>query len=400
MMLRMLITLLMLCAAPSFAQDFSGLARLNIGQSQVRDEAGDLVVDLYLSQAVPYRVLTLDNPRQLVLDFREVDWGEATQTGMLNADLASGVAFEGVQDGWSRLRVDLVAPLKIVAAGMMVDPNTGAAHLNVRMAPTTDESFAVAARQDDPLATETTPIPQPMPRDAGPITIAIDPGHGGIDPGATRGGVHEADLMLALGIEVADAINRQPQLRAVLTRDADVFVPIGARMTIARNAGADLLISLHADALEEGNARGASVYTLNQDGSDVAAARMAERHERSDLLGGLDLSGQGDKVATVLMDLARAQSAPSGQRFADALIAGFRGADARLNSRPRREGRLAVLMAADFPSVLIEGGFLSDQIDRTTLRSSKGRAPLVAGITNAVLRWAEDEAARAPLVRQ
>jgi len=185
-----------------------------------------------------------------------------------------------------------------------------------------------------------------------------------------------------------------------MTRDTDTFVPLQRRMTFARQAGASLMISLHADALEEDEARGASVYTLTTAAADAASARMAERHERGDLLGGVDLSDQDDRVATVLMDLARLETLPQSTRFADTLVASLRDAGVRMNSRPRREGRLAVLNAADFASVLVEVGFLSNPRDRERLSSPQGRAPLVAGIVDAVQRWVVDEAARAPLVRQ
>ncbi|MBU1837050.1 MAG: N-acetylmuramoyl-L-alanine amidase, partial [Alphaproteobacteria bacterium] len=235
---------------------------------------------------------------------------------------------------------------------------------------------------------------------SGPLVVAIDPGHGGVDPGATRGKIHEADLMLQLGIEVAEAINRSGTLRAVLTRNADDFVPLEERMTIARAAGAGVMLSLHADALDDDVTRGASAYTLNAEGQDRAAQRMAERHERGDLLTGLDLTGQDDRVATVLMDMARAETTPASRRLADALITGLRSTGAGVNSRPRREGRLAVLNAADFPSVLLEAGFLSNAADRTALSTPQGRAPIVAGITAALQDWAKAEAARAPLKRQ
>ena len=171
-------------------------------------------------------------------------------------------------------------------------------------------------------------------------------------------------------------------------------------MTIARAAGAGVMLSLHADALDDDVTRGASAYTLNAEGEDRAAQRMAERHERGDLLAGLDLTGQDDRVATVLMDMARAETAPASDRLADALVAGLRGAGAAVNSRPRREGRLAVLNAADFPSVLLEAGFLSSAADRAVLTSADGRASIVAGIVAALQDWAAAEAARAPLKRQ
>jgi N-acetylmuramoyl-L-alanine amidase len=231
------------------------------------------------------------------------------------------------------------------------------------------------------------------------LRVVIDPGHGGIDPGAEHGGAREADVMLALGLEVADAL-RRAGIDTILTRDSDVFVPLDRRVTIARQLEADLMISLHADALEGDQASGASVYTLSQTGVDGAAQRMAERHERGDLLAGLDLAQQDDRVATVLMELARQDTGPQADRFADTLVTALRGAGAQVNTRPRRSGRLAVLSAADFASVLLEVGFLTNASDRDRLRTPDGRAPFVTGIVRAVQQWSVDEAARAPLVRK
>jgi N-acetylmuramoyl-L-alanine amidase len=192
--------------------------------------------------------------------------------------------------------------------------------------------------------------------------------------------------MLALGVELAEALRRQG-VAAVLTRDADRFVSLPARVTVARAAGADVLLSLHADALEEDRARGASVYTLSAEALDDASARVVARHGRDDLIGGLDLQGQDDAVATALLDLARARTQPRSEALAQALIDGLGGAGAGLNSRPLREAPLAVLDAADFPSVLVETGFLSDETDRARLSTPEGRAPIVAGLVAGLLAW-------------
>ncbi len=401
----LLLVWVLVLAGPGRAQDFSGLARLDVAQSQVRDADGALVVDLYLSQPISFRVFTLDAPRRLVLDFREVDWRGATRAGLLNSDLASDLRFGALRPGWSRMVVDLVGPLLVETAGMTVNASDGTAHLVVRLRPGSDDAYTAATGappdpgwQDLIDIDPTAPTPPKAPD--GPLIVVIDPGHGGIDPGAGRDGLSEAGLMLALGLEVAEAVNRAGGMRAVLTRDADLFVPLQTRMSIARANGADVFLSLHADALDEGVTSGLSVYTLDADGKDTASERMAERHDRGDLLAGVDLSAQDDTVATVLMDLARLETAPQSQHLADALVAGLRDAGASLNGTPRREAGLAVLTAADFPSVLIEVGFLSNDADRAALLTPQGRAPVVAGILAGLQNWAVNEAARAPLIRQ
>ena len=199
---------------------------------------------------------------------------------------------------------------------------------------------------------------------------------------------------------MATALGRLEGVQPAITRADDTFVPLQERLTLARGAGADLFISLHADALEGVQATGASVYTLTQAAADDASQRMAERHEGGDLLAGVDLSGQGDEVAMVLQDLVRLETTASGERFADHLVQAMGDTGAVLNSRPRRQAELAVLNAADFPSVLLEVGFLSNDADRARLTTQQGRAPIVAAVLLAVGRWAIDEAALAPLIRQ
>lgn len=405
MRLWRLICAVIVLALPAAAQDFAGLARLDVGQSQVRDIDGGMEVTLYMSQPVPYRVYTLDDPRRLVMDFRELDFRGATREGMRNADAALDLRFGPLRPGWSRMVVDLARPLRLTGAGMAVVKADGTATLRVTMQETDADDFAArAGAPPDPgwdMLTALDATLPPVQRDEnGPLVVVIDPGHGGIDPGAERDGLVEAELMLMLSRELEEALIRAGDLQVVTTRTADVFVPLAERMTIARAAGADLFLSLHADALEMDAATGASIYTLSAQALDQASQRMAERHNRGDLLAGLDLSGQDDTVATILMDLARLESGPQSQRLADALVTGLRHAGARVNSRPRREGPLAVLNAADFPSVLVEVGFLSSAADRERLSTAEGRAPIIAGIVAGVQAWAADEAARAPLVRQ
>ena len=272
-MIRLLIFLAWV-ANPAFSQDFSALARVDAAKSQVSDLGSGLAIDLYLSQPVPYRVFTLDAPRRLVLDFREVDWRGVSREAMLNADNARDLRFGPLRPGWSRMVVDLAGPVTVSEAGMQVAESTGRAVLRVVMDRASDAEFTAragapndAAWQALAQADTTADAPEIA---AGPLIVAIDAGHGGIDPGAEREGVREADVVLGLAIEVADAINRTGQMRAILTRDADFFVPLEERMTIARAAGVAAFISLHADALEDGGARGAAVYTMSDAGLDQA----------------------------------------------------------------------------------------------------------------------------------
>lgn len=394
----------MMCGPQSAqSQDFSALARLDPAQSGAMDQRRGAEVSLYLSQPVPYRVFTLDGPRRLIVDFKEVDFRAADGAAFTQSALIDGARFGGLRPGWSRMILDLAAPVAVRAAGMAVNEVDGTARVTVELAQTSAEDFAArAGLPDDPdWAFEAVlAAPTPAPDEDGALVVVIDPGHGGVDPGATVEGVHEADVMLAFGRELQAALARIEGVQPVLTRTEDSFVSLSERLTLARQAGADLLVSVHADALEGAQATGASVYTLTEAAADAASQRMAERHDQSDVLAGVDLSGLGDDVALVLQDLMRLETSASSNRFADQLVRALRDTNSVLNSRPRRMAPLAVLNAADFPSVLIEVGFLSNPYDRARLTDAGGRAPLVAAVALAVERWAIEEAALAPLVRQ
>lgn len=300
--------------------------------------------------------------------------------------------------------LDLEEPARIDAAGMSVQDTDRTARIDLVLRGTDAAAFSAAAgAPEDPywaFLSVADPGLAPQSPDDGPLVVVVDPGHGGIDPGAEHGGAQEAQVILALAQELAVALGRIEGVQPVLTRTNNSFVPLQERLTLARRAGADLFISLHADALEGAQAMGASVYTLTQDAAEQASQRMAKRHEAGDLLAGVDLSGQSDEVATVLQDLVRVETAAAGDRFADTLVDAMQDVGAVLNVRPRRQASLAVLNAADFPSVLLEVGFLSNDEGRARLTDPQGRAPIVAAVTFAVGRWAIQEAALAPLVRQ
>ena len=399
-MIARLLALALLLPALATAQELGGLARVDPLDSRVADAGAGAEIVLALSQPVPFRVYTLTDPRRLMVEFREVDFVGLEPADLLRPGRIGRIDFDRPRPGWSRMIAELSEPMALTSAGLATDPGTGAARLDVVLAPATAEEFAALAGTGAPGATALpSPSLAPAPPATSPRVIALDPGHGGLDPGAQRGGADEADLMLALAIELSDALVRAG-FRAVLTRTDDSFVPLTARMTIARTAGAGALISLHADALEDGGARGASVYTLSADGADAAARRMAERHERADLLAGLDLSDQDDRVATVLMDLARAQTRPASAALADEIVSALRDSGAALNKRARREGRLAVLSSADFPAVLVETGYLSDARDRAALSTPEGRAPIVSGLVAAIAAWADGQDAQSRLLRR
>lgn len=356
-------------------------------RTAVRDGWQALDVTLGLDRITPYRVFTLDDPRRLVVDVEGASFAELDADELLSGERAAAVRFGPLRPGWARMVVDLAEPMVIAEAGMVaVDDG---ADLTIVLQRASPEQFATrAGAPPDPGWEVVTGFDPKVAADLArseAFVVVIDPGHGGIDPGADRGGIKEADLMLILAAELAVMLNAEERLQAVMTRQADVFVPLSARMSLARQVGADVFISLHADALDENEVRGATVYTLSADAGTQAVQRNVERHERGDLLAGVDLNATEDRIAAALMDLARAETGPEGRRIADALVASLEARGALLNSRPRRDGQFSVLAAADFPSVLIEVGFLSNAQDRAVLATPEGRARIARAIRDTVV---------------
>ncbi len=225
----------------------------------------------------------------------------------------------------------------------------------------------------------------------------LDPGHGGIDPGAERDKVTEAGLMLTFARELKEALVRAGGFTVVMTRAEDIFVPLETRISIARLSGADAFLALHADALAEGEAVGATIYTLSDEASDEASATLAERHDRDDLLSGVDLTGQDDVVAGVLMDMARAETAPRTDRLAEALVAAIQAEGLKMHRRPRQQASFSVLKSPEIPSVLIELGFLSSARDLARLTDPAWREKMTKALVAGLKAWAVADAAATQL---
>ncbi|MEQ6204196.1 N-acetylmuramoyl-L-alanine amidase [Sulfitobacter sp. HNIBRBA2951] len=385
------------------AQDLTALARITPQGSAITDGWwGRSDITLNLSQGVPFRVFTLDNPARLVVDFREVDF-----TGLSAADVLEqggriqAIRFGAFQPGWSRLVADLSEPMLPEVIGMPVNPDTGRATLEITLKTVKAEAFAAASGtpQDPNWTPAYLDAPVAKAKPDGRFTVVLDPGHGGIDPGAQNGETNEKFLMLSFAQTLADALRREG-VEVVLTRREDVFVALDARVAIAQRAAGDIFVSLHADNLSQGGAKGAIVYTLSQDASDAATAQMVARHDRSDIVAGADLSDADDQVAQILLEVARTESAPRSAALGAAVAEGMKASGGPMNRRPLREAGFSVLKSADIPSVLIELGFLSSKRDLDNLRDPVWRENMAQGIANGILRWRDADAARAPLVRQ
>ena len=404
--------LLIWLALPALADDGtrSALARVEPERSSLTAEGRDrgrpraMELRLAVSQPVPYRVYFLDGPPRLVVDFREVDFSGADADALAGRDLVPGLRWGRFRPGWSRLVMELPGPyaLRSAVEGPAEDGGPGAL-VRLRIAPVDQGDFvtrgnALSALWDLPEPAALPPLP---PRRSGdrPLRIAIDPGHGGHDPGAQVGAISEAAVMLGFARELTEILTRAG-FEVIATRKDDSFIPLEQRMTIARAGRADLFVSLHADALPAGEAAGLSIYVWNSQADDRATRELAMRHDRADLLAGLDLAGTDDHLADVLMDLARTETHPRSEAFAKFAVSELNRAGIAMHRRPVRGAAFSVLKSPDIPSVLIELGFLTDAGDRANLFDPDWRAGTAQALARAISLWAQDDAARAALLRK
>lgn len=251
------------------------------------------------------------------------------------------------------------------------------------------------ARASGPDAVARVPTQGKRPAGSAPLsrplrlaTIAIDPGHGGEDPGAIgRRGTREKDVVLAIAQELRALIAAEPGMRAFLTRDGDFFVPLGARVARARRVQADLFVSIHADAFVEPTARGASVYVLSDRSATSTAARwLATRENRADLIGGVNLRARNREVASLLLDMSTKSQIRNSHVAATAVL-GELGQVAHLHRQSVERAGFAVLKAPDMPSILVETAFISNPHEERRLADPRYQRTVAEAIFRGLRRY-------------
>ena len=357
-----------------------------------------LELRLAMDRAVPYRAYLVADPARLIVDLKGADFSQADAQDLFGADRVPGIRWGRFQRGWARVVVELPGPYRIAQA--VQETPRPQPEIRIALSPVKEADFA--PRPSATTAMQNLPPPSAAQEAGAPkeaLKIVIDPGHGGFDPGAQAEGETEADLVLGFGRELRDELTKRG-VDVVMTREDDVFVRLEDRMTIARTEDADLFISLHADALPQGQAAGATIYVWNPAANDRAAAQLTMRHDRDDLVAGLDLAGQDDALAAVLMDFARADTQPRSRNFARWLASRMALMGIGLHAHPVQGAAYSVLKSPDIPSVLLELGFISDATDRANLTDPTWRAVMVRALAEAIQGWAKDENARATMLRQ
>jgi N-acetylmuramoyl-L-alanine amidase len=327
---------------------------------------------LELSRKTELRAFTLADPYRVVIDLPQVTFRLPPKTGDVGRGLIKAFRFGLVMAGASRIVFDLNKPARIDGASVTETAPGGAARLSLELASTDRESFLRRAELETRPARgdAAPPVPAAASGDARSLVV-LDPGHGGIDTG-TKGpnGETEKDIVLKMAERLRQRIEKAGKYRVLMTRTDDTFVPLADRVRFARNASAALFVSIHADALprREGDAQGASVYTLSDTASDSEAARLAEQENRADIIAGVNLKTEPEDVAGILLDLAERETKGFSLQFAHKLLTDLKTVT-RLHKEPLKSAGFRVLRAPDIPSVLIELGYVSNHADLQSLLS-------------------------------
>jgi N-acetylmuramoyl-L-alanine amidase len=345
-----------------------------------------LIVDF--SEKIDVRAFTLANPYRVVIDMPQVAFQLPSKAGERGRGLIKAFRFGLVMQGGSRIVVDLTRPARVEKAVVLEPANDQPARLVVELSPVEREAFmrTIAVENRAPeVAHRPERQADTKSEDTRPLVV-IDPGHGGIDNGTkASSGETEKTLVLEFGLLLRDKIEKAGKYRVVMTRTDDTFVALADRVNFARAHHAALFISIHADALArgEGDAQGATIYTLSETASDSAAARLAETENRADVIAGLDLTAEPNDIADILIDLARRETKTFSVQFARSVAGEMRNV-ARLHKDPLKSAGFRVLKAPDIPSVLVELGYVSNRRDLKSLTSDTWRDRTADALKRAV----------------
>ncbi|MGE0152560.1 MAG: N-acetylmuramoyl-L-alanine amidase [Reyranellaceae bacterium] len=394
-MIRRLVLAWILLASSATAVWAAAPEVLGVRAGRQVEDVTRFVLDI--SQKVDYHIFTLPDPYRVVIDFPDMEWKinrEALDRLVRDNPAIKGFRFGQFGQGGGRIVMEVNQPLSVKNSFILNPIGPHPFRFVVDLAKTDAASFLreseaskQAAAKPDPVMAKVPPPPLTVPhakKDTRKIVV-IDPGHGGVDPGAISvNGYYEKNLTLAISKELARQLNATGRYKAVLTRNDDDFMALRERVTFARAAGADLFISIHADSHGEWETRGASVYTLSSEASDKEAAALATKENKADIIAGLDLTRQDRDVASILIDLAQRETMNRSKVYAGLLVEEFERAKVTLlPARPHRSAGFAVLTAPDVPAVLLEVGYLSNRTDERALMQQSHRQKLARAIIKA-----------------
>jgi N-acetylmuramoyl-L-alanine amidase len=342
-----------------------------------------------LSRPAAGKIFLMERPDRVILDLPEMSFQLPRETGRTGNGVIASFRYGLFAPQRSRIIIDLAEPALVSAADIVPGTIEGSHILTLSFTKTDRETFRkavalTASAAEDPQSTASLPRDD---KDRRPL-IMLDPGHGGIDSGAvTVGGVYEKDVVFAFASRLKTRLEASGRYKVMMTRDQDVFVPLNERVRRAREARADLFVSIHADSISAApDVRGLTVYTSSEKASDAESARLADRENKADANAGLENKNNNDEVADILQDLMQRETRGLSQHFARKLT-GEVGSFMRLNVNPHRQAGFVVLRAPDVPSILVELGYLSSKKDIDLLTSDAWRDKSTAAMAQAIDRF-------------
>jgi len=343
---------------------------------------GGIEINLQLSQGVPYKIWMERDPLSLIIDFNVLNFNGIDLEKINQSKNIKSIEIKELDTEWSRLSFHLADYWAIENTEMSISPQDNSASLSIFLKSISEGIFSLTDKPNKDFSRNKISAIE-----NNDFVVVLDPGHGGRDPGAEAGGYRESSLMLELAEAVKESLIRNTDFKVVLTRTEDKFLSLEDRITIASQSDANLFISLHADAVIEGEASGTTVYLLSDKATDKMSAQLASRHDRSEILRGVDLSGLDSQVASVLLDMARQETKPRSEAVASFILKVFKEKITELSSQPLRYAAFSVLKSPDIPSILIEAGFMSTSSDLQNLTTKKWRREFADSLAEAISRW-------------
>ena len=393
--------LLVLCSAiativlvnPAALAEKPAVATATAIQTVVRGKTTRFLVDL--TTETGFVASVLPDPYRVMIDLENVKFDLPPGIGRKGAGLVSQIRYGIMEEGKSRIVIDTKGPVLIKQSQLLPKKGKSRPRIVIDLIGTTAEKFAEVQTRDETLASpETTAsLPIIMPKlvaDApaskpdGRKVIVIDPGHGGMDPGAiSPRKVKEKDVVWDFALELQKTLAASPEYDVRLTRNEDRFMTLNDRVAFTRRAGADLFIAIHADTVRGQTARGTTLYTLSDKASDEEAEALAHKENRVDVIAGVNLDAQVGEVADILIELVQRESKNHANLFSRKALEELKGVTT-MTGKPLRSAGFVVLKTPDVPSVLIELGYLSSREDEEKMTSPAWREKMASALGHAI----------------